>query len=110
MKRMILVFGVMSFLCFSLNVCCHDALEAAAVNMVKGSIVDIDWVAGKVVVKTDDFDGPDEIVFIATHDTKITKGLETIFFSDILQGDQVAVTYTSSSLAGLTALEIAVDQ
>ncbi len=80
---------------------------------IKGSIAEIDWVAGKIIVRTFDFDdNADTITFFVTDDTEITKGTNTIYLSDLHQADQVRVTYFSAanSFAGLQATEIKVIQ
>lgn len=83
----------------------------ATTATVRGSVAAIDWVAGKVVVRTYDFDNElDEITFYATRDTKITKRGSTIFLSDLQQSDSVTVVYESAaiSFSGLTAITITV--
>jgi hypothetical protein len=76
-----------------------------------GSISEIDWVAGTIAVRTYDFDNElDEVKFRVTQNTKIIKGTETIYLSDLQQSDNVVVTYfsTANSFAGLRAESISV--
>lgn len=78
---------------------------------IRGSVVQLDWVAGKVVVRTYDFDNElDEITFFVTSKTKISKNGETAYSFDLQQGDNVAVVYESkaNAFAGLQALSITV--
>jgi len=83
----------------------------ATTATVRGSVAAIDWVAGKVIVRTYDFDNElDEITFYATRDTKIMKRGSTIFLSDLQQSDSVTVVYESkaNSFSGFSAITITV--
>jgi len=79
-------------------------------GIVKGRVVDTDWVAGKLIVRIDDAYHPDQVIFFVNHETKITKGVETISFADILQTDYVTVQYFDNAFAGLRAEAIEVRQ
>lgn len=83
----------------------------ATTATIKGSVAVIDWVAGKVIVRTYDFNNElDEITFYVTRDTTLTKRGGTIYLSDLQQSDSVRVVYESSamSFAGLKAISITV--
>jgi len=95
---------------------CQDLVSEASTKIVRGTVTEIDWVAGKVVVRTCDFGSinevtlkVDEITFKVTQDTKITKGTEDISLADMHLSDSVTVEY-SNSLAGLKAVSITVIQ
>ena len=108
MKKNIIIFAVM-FLAFAALGYAQDLAQGPNMNTIKGSIAQIDWVAGKIVVRTYDFDNNlDEITFVVTEDTKITKDTETVFLSDLHQSDTVNVTYATvgNSFEGLQAASI----
>jgi len=111
MKKKIVLLGVLISLCISSY--CYSQVsgqgQGAEVGVAQGSVSDIDWVAGELVVRTYDFNTADETTFVVARETKILKGTREISFSDILQSDQVTVTF-SSSLAGLKALKIVVQE
>jgi len=78
---------------------------------VRGTIVDVDWVAGKILVRYyDQYAAADELTFIVTSDTKIYKGTDTIALDDINMSDRVTVEYYNDSFAGLKAISITVKQ
>jgi hypothetical protein len=88
----------------------QEGCVSNSLNIVKGRVVDTDWVAGKLIVRIDDAYHPDQVIFLITRDTKITKGVETISFADILQTDYVTVQYFNNAFAGLRAEAIEVRQ
>ncbi len=88
---------------------CQDDAGAKELKIVKGNVYEIEWVAAKLVVRTFDFGGADEITFTAPEDTKITQGADEISLADMEQCDVVTIEYYSS-LAGLIAVNITVAQ
>lgn len=100
------------FLAFSSPVFCQQETAARELKTVVGEVVAVDWVASALTVRH--FDdrigrGFDEINFIVTHDTVITKGTETVGLFDINQSDQVTVEYYDDSFSGLKAAKIVVE-
>lgn len=87
---------------------CQDAGQQEELRSVTGEVADIDWVAGKIVLRTTDFGKVDELTFIVSNDTKITQGTSTIGFADINLSGRVTVEYVSNSLSGLKAIRITV--
>lgn len=88
---------------------CQEPCQKAEVGNVTGTIAGIDWVGGKLVVKTNDFGSTDEVVFMVPDGTKVIKGTDSIWFSDLNVGDRVTVEYLkSASFEGLKAVSIAV--
>lgn len=76
---------------------CYGQEESPRERMQRtnGTVKEIDWVAGKIVVDTDD-GYLDEAVFFVPDSAVLTRGTETISLSDIDQGDQVDIEYTGS--------------
>jgi len=104
-----MVLSVLFLFCFFSQGYAQSLPAESQASLIQGSIADIDWVAGKLVVRSDDFYSSDEMIFVADRNTKIIKGTETISLADILQGDHVKIVYRSS-LAGLRALQITVNK
>ncbi|HOW36200.1 MAG TPA: hypothetical protein PL155_07290 [Candidatus Omnitrophota bacterium] len=84
--------------------------ERPKTKIVTGAVVDSDWVGSKIVVKWyDDLqDAYDELTVIVPDDALITKGVDTISFTDIHQDDKVKVEYYSDSFSGLKAARVTV--
>jgi hypothetical protein len=110
MKKVFIVMVAVFLLSMVFHAYAQPASQEAGTTIVKGQVVDFDWVAGKLIIRTSDFGNPDEIIVWVTSDTKIIKGSETIFFSDVLQGDQVSVLCVSPSFSGVKALQIMVNE
>lgn len=110
LKKCIFIF-VFFMIGFSVFAHAQNVPAIATTATIKGSVAEIDWVAGRVVVRTYDFDNElDEITFYVTRDTKITKRGSTVFLSDLQQSDAVTVVYESkaNSFSGLPAIAITV--
>lgn len=109
-EKIICICVLLVLMCATLGYS-QNAPAILTTGSIKGSITDIDWVAGIVIVRTFDFDeNVDTIKFFVTSDTKIIKGTSTVSLSDLHQADQVRVTYFSvaNSFAGLRAESITV--
>ncbi len=104
MKKIFIVF-VFFMLCFFSLVYAQQAEQVPQTSTIQGAVVDTDWVAGEMVVRSVDFFTPDEMTFMIDRNTKIIKGVQKISLADILQNTQVTVTYVSS-LSGLKALQV----
>ena len=102
---MILVFGLLAMAPFSYA---QDADSQEVVKTVSGTVQNVDWVGGKLVVDTNDYGNADEVVFIVPDDAEIVSGSDTINLTAIEQGDQVQVQFVST-LRGLIVKRI-VDQ
>lgn len=70
------------------------------VSTITGTVVSVDWVAGKLVVDTNDYGNADEVTFVVPADAVLTRGTEEIELADIDDEDEVQVEFTNS-LAGL---------
>lgn len=108
MRNIIIVLFIF-ILCFCSFGYAQETAQAPQVNTVQGAVVDTDWVAGELVVRSIDFFTPDEMTFTVDRNTKIVKGTEAVSLADILQNSQVTVMY-SASLAGLKALQINIQE
>jgi len=82
--------------------------EPMAEKNVSGILIGLDWVSSNItVLYFDPFSGKkDEINIAVTHDTKITRGAETIYFSDLEQSDPVTVVYYDDGSGVLKAKKI----
>jgi hypothetical protein len=110
MKK-IIIFVLVMVMAFAISAArAQSTLTESKVSVVKGAVVDTDWVADKIIIRTASFDAPDEVTIYVDHDTKIIKGTSTIFFADILQDDQLTAMCVSTSFAGLKATEIVVNE
>lgn len=103
MRYLLIVILILTLPCLALSQGLNSAQET---KVIRGTVAHIDWVAGKLVVRTADFGEIDEITFIVSDDTQITKGTSTISFSAVNQSGAVAVEYYSNSLAGLKATNV----
>ena len=72
----------------------QDASYQEVLKTVSGTVQEIDWVGGKIVVATDDGNA-DEVTFIIPDNAELTSGTDTIQPSDIEQGDRVDIQYVS---------------
>lgn len=73
----------------------QDESSRERMQRTTGTVNEIDWVGGKIVVDTDD-GYLDEAVFLVPDNAVLTRGTETISLNDIDQGDQVDIEYTGS--------------
>lgn len=62
-----------------------------------GTVKQIDWVAGKIAISTDDYEGADEVAFIVPDDAQLDSGTEAIKLSDIEQGDWVEIQFVETA-------------
>ena len=110
MRKRMLLMAMLMCLCCSSGLFAQGLEGQSPLDIVKGRVVETDWVAGKLVVRIDDAYQPDQITLFATRDTKITKGASDISLADILQMDYVTVQYYVNSFAGLRAVSVEVRQ
>ncbi len=108
--RKIFGMAMIMCLCYSSGLFAQGLEEQNQLDIVKGRVVETDWVAGKLVVRIDDAYQPDQITLFVTRDTKITKGASDISLADILQMDYVTARYYVNSFAGLRAVSVEVRQ
>lgn len=101
------LFILLCLIALSNSNACLGLAEQPELKRIAGEVADVDWVAGKLVVRTMDFTNVDEITVMVTQDTRITKGTDTIGLAGVNVTDQVEVKYYSS-LAGLRAANITV--
>ena len=110
MRRWVFLWAGIMACVFAPAVSCRaqDATGADTCVFMKlqGKIVAIDWVGSTIVVK--DKDNSDEVTFLVSRESKITRGADTISFSDLNIEDQVTIEYCDSHFAGLKALNITV--
>jgi len=113
---MILRLAIIALLLYSaIHVCpafCQDNSSDQQIQTVKGKIVDIDWVGSKMVVRWYDPQelGMDEITFVVSRQTRITKGTSEITLSDLIRENSVTVQYYDRGFSGLAAVSIKVDE
>jgi hypothetical protein len=111
LKKGIIILVLFSGMALSTLGYCQNPAQKEKINRVTGIISDIDWVAGKFTVRTINESGnSDEITFIISGDTQITKGTSSIGFADINLTDSVTVEYSNDSFAGLKAIHITVKE
>ncbi len=72
---------------------CQDMDEENKIMTVEGSLVQVDWVGSKIVVRGGGDVGEEEISINILPDTCIFRGDEEITADDIEQGDHVTVKY-----------------
>jgi len=111
MKRWLSIIILLSVMAIFAEVNCQTVESEAepVIFTTKGSVSGVNWVADKIVVRTFVYGVTDEITFIVSNSTAITRGSSTIPFSNINIGDNVTVSYYSS-FAGLKAVRIVVKQ
>ncbi len=104
MKNKIVLLLLITFLIVSLS-----WAEDVQKKTISGEVVNLDWVGSVICVRYyPDFDlNADEIIIKITGETTIHRGTNSITFSDILQSDQVTVTYYDDGVGGLKAIRIA---
>jgi hypothetical protein len=112
MKRKMFVLSLLFVIVLCSFGYCQNSASAKQIRRATGRVVDVDWVAGKIVVRTEDFDSGnvDEITFQVPDNTPITRGTDNIDLSDINQSDLVIVEYDNSSLVGAKAITITVQE
>jgi hypothetical protein len=108
-RRTIPILVLVSATAIPLAAYCQTSPQQAEVRRVTGRVADIDWVAGEFSLKTDEFGSLDEVTFMVSSGTQITKGTNTIGFADVNLSDELTVEYRPS-FAGLQALQITVQQ
>jgi hypothetical protein len=74
---------------------------------LQGKIVAINWVGSTIVVR--DIQSRDQITFLVSSETRITKGTDTISLSDLNIQDQVTIEYCDAHFLGLKALSVTVN-
>jgi Fe-S cluster assembly scaffold protein SufB len=74
---------------------------------LQGTIVAINWVGSTIVVR--DIQTTDQITFLVTRETRVTKGMHTISLSDLNVQDRVTIEYCDVHLVGLKALSVTVN-
>lgn len=84
----------------------QEGCGLVALSIVKGRVVETDWVSGKIVIRLDDAYHPDQMTFFVDDRTVIMKGTDRISFADVLQEDYLTIGYHVNSFAGLQALTI----
>ena len=91
---------------------CFGSEETRQTKTLDGRVVDIDWVAGTIVVSWLQSQGQvqfDETTFFVPENTRITKGSDSIWLSDLNISDSVTVEYYNASPGPLTAISINVN-
>lgn len=80
------------------------------IKKVSGTVCAINWVADKLVVRTNDFGETDEITFVVPDNTPVTKAGNNTSLANINISDRVVVEYHRNSFAGLKATSITIKQ
>lgn len=107
-NKHLIIFIIAGILVISSFGFCRNAISDQGVQKVMGDVRSVDWVAGKLVVRIIEKNSFDDIVFVVTRDTVITKLGNTINFLDINLSDKVTVEYCRPDFTGLKALQITV--
>ena len=89
---------------------CQDQSDGQDIKQVNGIASATDWVVDKLVVRTFDFGGTDEMTFVVPDNTPVTKGGGNSSLANINIGDKVTVEYYRNSFVGLKAARITVKQ
>jgi hypothetical protein len=89
---------------------CQDRPDGQEAGQVSGTVCATDWVVDKLVVRTIDFGGTDEMTFAVPDNTPVTKAGNNSSLANINIGDKVTVEYVRNSFAGLKAARITVKQ
>lgn len=108
MKRLI-IFMLFFTLALASASYCQDSGEERIIKHTTGKVSGVDWVADKLVVKTYDYGSLDEMVFIVSDNTPVTKGVKDSSLASINIEDRVSIDYYSS-FAGMKAIRIVVQQ
>lgn len=87
---------------------CEVRQNKAELFVVSGTVTAVDWVGGRMVVRTFRAGQADEITFIVPDGAIITKGTAAITFGNINIADKVTVQY-HGDLSGLRAVRITVN-
>jgi hypothetical protein len=91
---------------------CQNSGNVKQIKTVSGDIADLDWVGQKIVVRWLQTQGQvkhDEITIFVPEDIKITKGSNTVSFSELNISDRVTVEYYNSSPGPLKAVSVTVE-
>jgi len=104
MKHTVVIISLLLCLTTCVSTACGEEEKT-----VYGTVAQVDWVGSKLTVRyPQPFSAQhDEINIKVPKDTEITRGTEEISLSDILQSDQVTVSYFDDGLNGLKAIRIA---
>jgi hypothetical protein len=108
-KWIVLCVGIITCVCTARIPCCAQETgqnENCSFMKLQGRIVAVDWMSSTIVVS--DIQSADQITFLVPRETKITKGANTISFSDLNVQDQVSIEYCDAHFVGLKALSVAV--
>ena len=95
----LLVGIIIFFTCFSL---CFAQNQSQTIqsHIIKGSIVDVDYICSKITVKYLQPDGNnDEITLGVTSHTKIDHGDLRIELTELNEGDEVTVEYSDDPMS-----------
>ena len=106
--RIIIVLTLLFIMHPTPPVHCQEPGLTQKIQVVRGKVREVNWVAGKLVVKTNDFGQTDDITFLVPDNTKITKGTSTISLGNINISSWVTVEFYST-LSGLRAVHITVN-
>jgi hypothetical protein len=93
--------------CFSQNQTGSADLQ---VLTFEGQVVEVDWVAAKLAVRSEQNESIQEKTFIVPRDLLITKGVESVGLQDINVSDNVSVQYSADSDGSFKAISISVIQ
>lgn len=84
----------------------------ATTMTLKANVVSVDWVGSLICVRWFDQTNNvfDQMVFTVTRDTRIIKGTDDIFLTDLHQQDWVSIKYYDNDLGGLEPVSIEVSR
>ena len=82
----------------------------APIKTFEGQVIDIDWVGGKIALRTDTQYGVDEKVFQFSRTMPVTKGVETVGVQDINISDNVIIRYSVDQDGNFNAESISIVQ
>lgn len=86
---------------------CQNVQSESQVKKVSGTAKDVDYVGATLVLQNvTSFNFGNEITFLVTGDTQITRGAEPIVLGDIEMDDPLAVTYRENSDGTFEAVSI----
>ena len=79
-------------------------------KVFEGQVAQIDWVGGKIVVRSDTQYGVGEKVFLFSRSMPVTKGVETVGVQDINISDNVSIRYSTDQDGNFNAESISIVQ
>ncbi len=100
---------IITCVCLARIPCCaqeEDQNKNCSFMKLQGKIVAINWVGSTIVVR--DSQSRDQITFLVSRETRITKGTDSISLSDLNIQDQVTIEYCDARFLGLKALSVTV--